>query len=317
MCSNCKGYYHYGDCSGQKEYNFRKLSNEKKRSWICSGCKKGVTSPNTDQLTESIAQQLKPIIKQLLEEQLSGLKLQLEEYKTSVEYCSDKIDDAIVKFDDLSTKCKENGDIVGQIKDENIYLRKEMADMKYQLEVQAQYSRCRNIIFDGLPVFQQENLRLDFIGRLSRAISIPINEKTDIQDIHRLPSRRERPQPIIAVFFHRSLRDQVVAAVRKLKLDTNALYPSIKDKVPLYASDHLTPYFRNILLEAKNLKKNNALFAAWFNNNKVYVKSTESSNAVVVKRVSELSKLVNSVGARDESNPGDSHECADDHNMSM
>lgn len=251
------------------------------------------SSRSEEALCDKIVEQLKPFVKELFKTQFKQFNSDMEEYKKSVDYCSSKMDNVLESFKSLSDGFKEQRKEVIQLTKDKVRLEREVEALKVTVEEQAQYSRNRNLVIDGLPMFHNENLLVDLVPTLSKCLGVKIEGKVDIQAVHRLPVTRHRNDdatPIVIQFTNRQLRDEVLTVGRRKRLVTSDLYPKLETR-NLYINEHMTPYYKKLWYETNKMKKDKKIAFAWFRNNKLFVKKEESSKPIIIRQIDDLSQF--------------------------
>lgn len=225
-----------------------------------------------------------------INQQTRDTKQEIAEFKKSIEAFSDQIDDYMKEFQRIAIEIKDQKEETEKVKEENNQLKREVEAMKMQMEEQAQYGRNRNLLFDGLPEVENENLLRDFIPKLSQALKIQIDPCVDIQAIHRLQANKRneaKPRVIIVQFTNRLLRDVVLSTGRKLKLQTTNIDPELPPQ-DLFVSEQLTPYFKKLIYFTKQKKNEKGYHAVWFRTCKVFLRKTSDSNPIIIKKLTDL-----------------------------
>lgn len=271
VVEECKKLYHI-DCCGisMDKFTQMKQSGEVK-NWKCNLCRK-VTMEDLYKL-------------------MNNMRKEMFEYRKSVDFCNDKMDDAMEMMKKMTQEAVTQKKEVEELKAENKVLKNQIVEIQLKTEEMHQHDLNRNLIFDGLPMMKDENLMEDFIPRISKAVNIAIN-KSDVQAVHRLPSAgKGRENPIIVEFTNRRVRDQVLTNGRKKRIKTNQLYPALPEQ-PLYVTEHLTKHNRNLLYLTKQAKKANNFAFVWFSNNKILLKITEKSRPIIIRKEKDLQEIV-------------------------
>lgn len=78
----------------------------------------------------------------------------------------------------------------------------------------------------------------------------------DIQAVHRILRRsanQDKPNPILIQFTNRRKKDAILEKSKHNKITAADIVDNIPN-TPIYVNEHLTPYYKNILYEAKAKK---------------------------------------------------------------
>ncbi|XP_071149410.1 uncharacterized protein [Mytilus edulis] len=164
------------------------------------------------------------------------------------------------KFEALSIENEELRKQIDQTRDVVIKNKKGLEDstrMNQEALTSAnyneQYSRKNNIKVMNFPRREDQNLRSDFIETVRRDLNVHLEER-DVVAIHRLPSDKPGPKPMIVRLFNSDVKRKVMVERKNLN-----------NKVRI--SDDVT--WRNMQLISK-LRDMNCFESVWFYNSGVY-----------------------------------------------
>ena len=170
----------------------------------------------------------------------------------------EKIDALSVENQDLRRRIDQITETVKNNKksvNENFRLSQEALESANYNE---QYSRKNNVKVMNFPRRDQQDLRSDFIHKVKKDLNVELHER-DVVAIHRLPSHKPGPNPVIVKFFNSDIKRKVMR-VRK----------DLKDNVRL--SDDVTK--RNMQL-IHQLRDMNCFESVWYYNCGVYGRTEE------------------------------------------
>lgn len=201
-----------------------------------------------------------------------------------------KIDDFQGVINAVSDKIKDIEKDLESLKKENVNLGNQVSAYKMQLENLEQYNRNRNVEITGVPEVAEERMS-DIVGKLSHISGVTVDMSKDIQAMHRVPTKNEKgPKPIIMQFSNRQLRDSFLQKSKKSYIKSTDFVQGIPI-TKIYVNEHLTPYNRNLLYQAKKLREKGYKFV-WTVDGKVFIKKSESERSVRVWSVDEVNKLM-------------------------
>jgi len=284
LCCECKNSFHPGCTRIGSLESFKKQNTAYKASWKCDQCKEGGAAVGTTKveniLTESkILERLESMqlyIKQefcVVNNNVSDVNKQLLTVNESIE--------SIHKS--LEVLTKENEDRKNehlQVVEEIQAGREEVEKLKAQIRDMEQYTRRNNLEVVGVPVSTGEDI-YSLIEKIAEVIGVDFHRE-DISVAHRVPKPRRstpgtNPHPnIIISFVSRTAKSAWRTAAKGKKLNTTQLSDSFTQR-SFYLNDHLTPYFKDVLWEARNLVRENKLAYAWVDECKVLVKKSTTS----------------------------------------
>lgn len=310
LCPNCKNKQPKGDNSdvsvrpstptGMAEITFnvtrRKVHNK-------PDSVQPSASSSTDNVTRSdiqlmIREEMRSVMREFagdfnktLNNRLREINGQLSEFKTSLSFLSEQ-------FDGLKTDIDTHGSQINQLKTENEAFKSELLTLSSRVRQMDQMSRSTNLELQCVPEHRSENV-ITIIKQLGRVINYPIND-CDISYCSRIAKSNpnsSRPRSILVKFSHPRTRDAVLAAsfqYNKLhqneKLNTSAL--GIDDKKsPLYVVENLTMENKNIHAAARLRAKQLNYKYVWVRGGRVYVRKSDTSEAVFIRNLDSVNNL--------------------------
>lgn len=229
------------------------------------------------------------VMKALFTDFKKEIKKELKEFEKSMNFNSNKLDDVLEKLNDMECDIKKINEKQNMLEAENENLKLKIKHLENSIDDIEQYSRNKNIQVDGIPVQKDENLR-EMIQELSKKIDVNI-KKEDIDAIHRVPTRSTKnPEPIIVQFLTRQMKEDIIAKSRGSNLNTNDL--GMNCSKTIYINDHLSKTKKQLMYEARQLKKSKEYKFIWSRNGKIFVRKTETSNIININTFDDLQKIV-------------------------
>jgi len=265
----------------------------------CTVCRSKVSTTDTinklhddylDKMTETIKGQFDIYSKKFNE--------RINELQKSVEFLSNKVDDYEVKITGYENTVKTLEESNESLTKDNRVLKQEVSSLKFQIESLEQYNRNKNLEIDGVPNNEGEDIR-DVVSTLSELVGVPIDYKMDIQAAHRVPTKRKSGvKPIIVQFSNRQKRDLFLKKSKSVKIKSTHFNPHVPETT-VYVNQHLTPYNRELLFKAKDLKTIGYAFV-WPHDGKVLVKRSAGpgDKAVQVTCASDVENLKKQIQAK-------------------
>lgn len=150
-----------------------------------------------------------------------------------------------------------------------------------------QYNRKNNVIIQGIPVVEGENVR-EQVMRLAKRLKVEIFDY-DINATHRLPSRENAIPPIIVRLNNREKKSALVANSKKLRLRGDD--SSQNSSVPIFVNDHLTKLTSELLHKAKQAQREGKVSHAWCREGNIFVRLNEQSPSIRIFDSKQLSSL--------------------------
>lgn len=163
---------------------------------------------------------------------------------------------------------------------QNAALTKRMAEIE-------QYSRINNVELKGIPCTQGEDCTA-IVKAIGTKVSCAISD-TDIDVIHRVPTKAGTSQNIIARFCSRSKKQEFISKARKARLNTNDLDFPGPENYPVYINDHLTPDNKRLFAKALAIKKEKGWLHLWTDNGHIKTRQTNDSRVFRIASEADLS----------------------------
>lgn len=224
-----------------------------------------------------------------LKKELGGLiERELETVKASMDVMNEKFeqfkaevvtlrkDVACVKTENRELR-KENSRLVNELKE----LRRDVVDLQ-------QYSRKNNLEIKGVPLRQNENPFV-IIQTICSSLKSEISE-SDVETVHRVPSKDKNKPNIVVKFASLRARDRVLKAARKCRINTSAL--GFEDSDPIYINEHLCPANKVLLGKALAAKREKNWRFTWVSAGKILMRKAEQTKVLHVTCAEDLTQVV-------------------------
>ncbi|XP_050557468.1 uncharacterized protein LOC126911957 [Spodoptera frugiperda] len=310
-CVGCQGQFDF-PCAGITEGGWRKLG-ERKNTWKCGNCKSStVSSPRpagTSTATpvqadmESIMAELKALSAQMdtlptLMENMKAIQLELAELKsTRSEYESLKtgvefLDQTVEALANKVSGLQNEVDCLAKSKDQMTALHDRCSRLEDIQREAEQRSRLNNLEIKGVPMTNSENL-FEIVGKIGDLIGCNI-PKEQINFIARVPTRNnDQNKNIICSVHNRYLKNNFVAAAKKLKSSITASKLGLKSDSVIYVNDHLTFENKMLLNKTKKLARERGFLYTWVVGCKILTRKNATSPTHHIKTEQDLKKILN------------------------
>lgn len=329
-CAACKASFHLGkNCSGIADSTFKTMGAGKREIWRCHACRQQMSgndsrseagmsqgaSPPTPDLSRSLEANLdcltslKTNVDTLMTlptkmDELLTLKPIVESLRSVVTELQQAVDFLSARYDSLVLVSTANSTAVAELRKETTSLQsvvneqsQTIQQLQEELNDSEQYSRLSNLEIHGLPHSPNENLR-SVVGELAGKLGLVDFQTSDLQTIHRLPSRRDTPPaaprisndlpPVILIRFASvTLRDQWLMARGKLRtLAANGSLPK------LFFNENLSRKNRELFWMVRERARAKQYKYTWVKNGKLFAKKADTSSLVRIHRLADLEKIV-------------------------
>ncbi len=197
---------------------------------------------------------------------VASIKSICSEMKTSME----------VLMQEVTHLKNENEENKTQIKN----LKIENQELKRKLYETDQYNKKNNVIINGIPQTEEENLK-EVLKNIPQKLEVE-DQDYHICALHRLPSKRKIP-PIIVRLNNSVVRRDLVRNSKKKRLNGNAFGIGPQ---PIFVDEHLSQGSVE-LLEARKIRDEGKIKYTWFEG-KVLIREKESSPAIKISDFTQL-----------------------------
>jgi hypothetical protein len=178
---------------------------------------------------------------------------------------------------------------INSVKEENKALREANKDLCYKVNDLEQYSKNYNLVLQGVPVVQGENL-YHVVSDIARIVGCNINPDS-IELCHRLRKRDRaagnQPPEIVAKFFSRQVKENILEGRKnkKVLLAHEVGFQNSNNKV--YINEHLTTTNKHLFWLARKVKETGYKYV-WTRSGKVFVRKDEQSQVIRVASASDI-----------------------------
>ncbi|CAH0400672.1 unnamed protein product [Chilo suppressalis] len=230
--------------------------------------------------------------KNTIKSQFSEIMSEINEFKNSLEFISEG-------FDSMKKELSAANAKIALINKENETLRSDIYSLKLRLNTFDQLSRSSNLEIQCVPERKAENLII-MVQELGKSINFNLNEK-DISYCSRtakLKSDSPRPRSILVKLNSPRTRDCFLAAAIEFnkknhenKLNTGHIGILSTKVTPIYVTENLSPENKHLHAAARKVAKEKNYKFVWIRGGRVYLRKTETSEAIFVRNEEVLEKL--------------------------
>ena len=181
-------------------------------------------------------------------------------------------------------------------------LRKKVAEQRdeiYELYDQQdnleQYTRKNSLEIHGISEDIYTSTE-EVIIKLGEQLQVPISPG-DIDISHKLSTGKNKPKSIIVQFISHKKKTQLCKKRTELKkIKLSDMFPGLSSAANakskgIFINENLTPYRKNIMKKANQLKKDNLLQSAWTLDGKMYVKTSPEGAPIRIYCEDDLNNL--------------------------
>lgn len=285
-CVNCEHSYHVKCTKVETSENLKKLTAKNKAAWKCDDCSEEDSFAGQNVIVETIQ-----MLRRDLTQQISDVNSNVDSIKSQLKGINDSINGLQTSVDNLKLENESRISDIEQLKNEMQALCSELDTAKAGQRRLEQYSRADNVEINGVPYTGGEDVYA-LLDKIARVLNLKFN-RYEISVAHRL---RARPgyanPPIIVKFMARACKTAWINAFRSLRPQLTAMalhntWPATQ----IYINDHLSPYFKALLYNARQLVKGGKLASAWSSSGKVWARKGDYP-PVALESTEELQRLI-------------------------
>lgn len=170
----------------------------------------------------------------------------------------------------------------------NELLRRELQETKKEILELKQYTRNINLEIKGLPIAPNEDL-VSSVQKVASCLGVELAE-SDIDVVHRVRSKDKDKPNVVVKFVTRSVRDKVLNAAKKTRLNTKHL--GFEKQEPLFVNEHLCVENKALLTKAKKAAKDRNWKFVWLSQGKILMRRTDNSTVLHVTSEDDLTNVV-------------------------
>lgn len=296
VCGVCHRKLHYNKCSGLSEATWRGMSASRKEVWACNACKKtrsrtGSTASNPEigSTNNPTLEELKTHLNQILDKKMEFLEATLNNLSKQLAENNTNFKNAMIAINELQEVNNALQNKIKTLESENTSLKGEVASIKIETENLNQYSRRNNIEIFGYPEEDNEDNTNVIVKNIGKHLQVVLKEEEFVS--HRVGKKKEDScRPILVKFENTQKRDNFLRKAKGSRLKLSQVSNKL-DNSPLYISENMSPYFRKLRYEAKQIKEEKHYKYLWFANGKLLIKKDDNTKSIKLNHTTDLLRL--------------------------
>lgn len=245
-------------------------------------------------MAEKVPGSIKELLKYVIEAN-AALKKEMDNANASLKKELDDVVDGMHNMNLTFEELRKTKDELDSLKKEHTALKAEkemlekyVIDMETEMTQLKQFTRKQNIEIKGMPQEPKESLT-EIVQTIAEKVEVQL-KPSDIDVVHRVPTKEPTKTNIIVRFVSRSARDKVLQAAKKKRLTTSDF--GFADASPVYINEHLCPEYKALLGKAIAKKKEKKWKFVWVAESKILARKTENSSVVHIATLADLDKIV-------------------------
>jgi len=246
------------------------VSDVDKKSYECTRC-------STDK-------RMGPVLKAILAEMESKIMKKLSTIEDSQNFVCRQYDDLKTRIEEIAKLQETVGVLEKKVQEKDAII----VDLTVRLAKVEQYSRRAQLEIREVTEQKNENVE-EIVIKVASELGVKL-QPSDIEAAHRLPAKEGRTKPIIVQFSSRKTRDQVFGKRRTADITNNDINGLGTQKI--FIGESLSPYFRDLLIKAKQAGLRANWAWVWFSRGSVLAKKTDKGKTVPILHAMDLSKIL-------------------------
>ena len=261
-------------------------------------------SSNGDKILQLTKNQLEDLVHKMVQEATKPLQCEIIDLKTEIsqlcesqEFLSGQHDSLNKNYDNAVKVNDKQRQKIRKLNQCTNDLKKQRNNEEPKVDELEQYDRRQNLIFEGVPKFQNENVT-EIILSLASKLGVNLTAN-DISIAHRLPVKRPRLNSksnvtnrrhpgIIIRFISRQKRNEMYLNRKKAKDISD--FP-VQGMNKLYVNENLTQRRKRLFWLAKQkAKKLNNKFI-WTSNGQIFIREDEKADSLPARTEYDLDNL--------------------------
>ncbi|XP_044758574.1 uncharacterized protein LOC123316497 [Coccinella septempunctata] len=275
---SCANFYH-AKCVNISPDKLHILNGSEDVYWMCTTCR-GRLNSSTGGPDVDVLKFMREVKAELI-----SIQNNMEDFKKSVGFCSDKVTDFEAAMKTFSNQMKSMDSLKKENKDlqESVrLLNKKVADLE-------QSARAYNIEIHGYPEKKNENI-YSIVDSIHETLNIPLSRDV-VESAHRVKSFESgKPRNIVIKYVSLKSRNSVLAAAKARRNSSNGAL--IINEIPnarIYINEHLTPENKILFKKVRETARQRDYKYVWIRNGSILVRKDDDSS---VKQISSEGQIV-------------------------
>lgn len=212
----------------------------------------------------------------------------LEELEKGVTFISEEVNDIKNQMQGFKRELCENSKEINTLKAELIIQKRNVQDLRGELEILQNERNAPWLEIKNIPVRQGEDLG-ELISRIAKVTQFKAISD-NILEVFRVKGRGKEDSVIKVKLDSADLRDNFLASCKKAKCTLRDIKIG-KDAVPFYVNELVSPSVKKLMYAAVKFKKENNFAFCWIKHGRVLLRKSPSENPIFVKSQDDLDKL--------------------------
>lgn len=312
-CNRCGKTVHLNaECSGLTAKQRTALKAANNLEWMCKECqdqspkRRSMIIPNEDEEDEEdevnvgvnskkgLQMNVKQLLRDISKEIEKTIQKELADITKAVEYQSDKMDELTESVEGFKATIQELKKKNIELQNRNYHLELRIGALEQRMQDTEQEKLSKTIEIINVPCEEKEVIS-ELIIKIANKLQVTNNE---IEEVKRLPSRKEQPGIILIKFKNETSRLQWLTASKLYKLTAEDLVPSYtkmyntnKSHQSIYIREALTHYNKKLLWQTKKELQETFKFV-WCKGGIIRARKEENGQVFIIRSEEDLKKIL-------------------------
>lgn len=311
-CKRCGKTVHLNvECSGLTAKQRTALKAANYLQWMCKECqdhsskRRSVIIPNDEEDEEEEVSMdvdskrelhinVKQLLKDISKEMEKTIHKELADVTKALEYQSDKMDELTESVEGFKAAIQELKKKNIELQNRNNHLETRIGALEQRMQETEQEKLSKTIEIINVPCDQKEVVS-EVIVKIANKLQVTNDE---IEEVKRLPSRKEQPGLIVIKFKNETSRLKWMSASKLTKLIAEDIVPKCtemcstnKSYQSIYIREALTRYNKKLLWQTKQELQDIFKFV-WCKGGVIRARKEENGQIFIIRHEKDLQKLL-------------------------
>jgi hypothetical protein len=285
ICGNCSGEFHIA-CSGLSERTWRAKSQAKKAEWHCSYCRDRIRSNSVNSAEgEGLPEELRLGFSRMTETLERLIQAKMEKFEQIFGKWETKIEKLTESMGLIENELKlVKSDLIQQEKVQ-LEMKNNIEQLKIENEELKYAANANKIEITGLCV--NEISYEEQVRKLLKVLHVEDIE-TNVKSINKI--NRNTDSKIIVEIRDSNVKQKILKQSKIIRPKLSLFDNTLPDK-SIYINHCMTPYFKKIYYEAKQMKLLKNYKFLWVTEAGIFIKKTENGKTIKLNSLSKLDEI--------------------------
>lgn len=223
-----------------------------------------------------------------IKQSITKLETEIDDIKVSQQFISNEFEALKISVSDQKEDIISLKREVSVVKTDCVTTHQNVEELNYELNVLKQSSLESHMLISNVIKAAEENIE-QLLHDMFTLLGIVCNVESVLSMGRLSSSNQQGIQPILVRFACVSTKEKVLKAARDRPIFCDEIGLGVKQRI--YFNHRLTPANQRLLGATRRYKKQNNFKFAWFSNGEIFLRKDESSRAIKITDIRDLSGL--------------------------